>query len=336
MSSADRSTSSSRAVTDLHARGIISHGDAESLAGATLSGFDLATAQQLFDKVGQVDGIAVRGEPGTDPEELRDDIAAVLPPGTEALTGTEVADEGSTAIREGLGAFTQVLLVFAGVSLLVGAFVIWNTFAVTVAQRRREIALLRAVGASRRQVLGGIIIEAATIGLLSAGLGLVAGVGLAVGIRQLLKLIGLEMPTTAATIEPRTVLAAVSVGVIVTVVAAVAPALSATRVSPVEALRDGDPPPTPSAGVGRCGAGRSLLSVRRVWRPCAWWEPTVAHRGGDAGHVRRPGGLWPDARRDAGDPGRPRAARTARRMAARNIGRASRRAAATALALTSA
>ena len=141
--------------------GIISYGDSESLAGATLSGFDLATAQQLFDKVGQVDGIAVRGEPGTDPEELRDDIAAVLPPGTEALTGTEVADEGSTAIREGLGAFTQVLLVFAGVSLLVGAFVIWNTFAVTVAQRRREIALAArrrrdpAAGAGRHHHRGG-------------------------------------------------------------------------------------------------------------------------------------------------------------------------------------
>ena len=315
--------------------GIISYGDSESLAGATLSGFDLATAQQLFDKVGQLDGIAVRGAPGTDPEELRDDIAAVLPPGTEALTGTQVADEGSTAIREGLGAFTQILLVFAGVSLLVGAFVIWNTFAVTVAQRRREIALLRAVGATRRQVLGGIIIEAATIGLLAAGLGLGAGVGLAVGIRQLLKLIGLEMPTTAATIEPRTVLAAVSVGVIVTVVAAVAPALSATRVSPVEALRDGDPTTNAISrrrqawgwtllALGAAGMTAVALVGNQPWLTGA--STLITFVGLVICGPTLAGMLAAVA--DRGRRG------TARRMAARNIGRASRRAAATALALT--
>ena len=114
------------------------------------------------------------------PEELRDDIAAVLPPGTEALTGPRSprrAPPPSARPRS----LHQVLLVFAAVSLLVGAFVIWNTFDVLVAQRRREIALLRAVGATRRQIMGGIITEASTIGLLSAGLGLGAGVGLAIG-----------------------------------------------------------------------------------------------------------------------------------------------------------
>ena len=224
---------------------------------------------------------------------------------------------------------------FAGVSLLVGAFVIWNTFAVTVAQRRREIALLRAVGATRRQVLGGIIIEAATIGLVSAGLGLGAGVGLAVGIRQLLRIIGLEMPTTTATIEPRTVLAAVSVGVIVTVAAAVAPALSAMRVSPVEALRDGDPTSNALSRRRRV-AGWALLAIGAAAMTVAAalgnrpWLTGAATLVAFAGLVIA-GPTLAVALAALADRGR---RGTVRRMAARNIGRASRRAAATALALT--
>ena len=95
------------------------------------------------------------------PSELRDRIAAVLPDGVEALTGEQVAADGTAAVRDAMGVFTTVLLVFAGVSVLVGSFVIWNTFNVLVAQRRREVALLRAVGATRRQVLGGVLVEAA-------------------------------------------------------------------------------------------------------------------------------------------------------------------------------
>ena len=110
-------------------------------------------------------------------------------------------------------------------SLLVGSFVIWNTFNVLVAQRRRETALLRAVGATRRQVLGGIVLEALVVGIVSSALGLLAGVGLAVGIRELLAAVGIEVPTTSAAVEPRTVVAALLVGVVVTVVAAVVPAL---------------------------------------------------------------------------------------------------------------
>ena len=116
----------------------------------------------------------------------------------EALTGEQVAADGTAAVRDAMGIFTTVLLVFAGVSVLVGSFVIWNTFNVLVAQRRREVALLRAVGATRRQVLGGVLIEAGLIGLVSGGIGLLLGVGLAAGIRSLLELIGVEMPTHLA------------------------------------------------------------------------------------------------------------------------------------------
>ena len=110
----------------------------------------------------------------------------MLPDGAEAVTGEQVAADGTAAVRDAMGIFTTVLLVFAGVALLVGTFVIWNTFNVLVAQRRREVALLRAVGATRRQVLGGVLLEAASIGLVAGAVGLLTGVGLAVGIRSLL------------------------------------------------------------------------------------------------------------------------------------------------------
>ena len=141
------------------------------------------------------------------PQALRDRIAEVLPDGVQALTGEQVAADGTAAVRDAMGIFTTVLLVFAGVSLLVGSFVIWNTFNVLVAQRRREVALLRAVGATRRQVLAGVLVEAAVIGLVAGGLGLLLGVALAAGIRALLELIGVELPTTSPAVETRTLVA---------------------------------------------------------------------------------------------------------------------------------
>jgi putative ABC transport system permease protein len=315
--------------------GLVGFGKTDSLAGATLAAFDLRTAQQRLDKVGKVDQIDVLGDATVTSAQLRDAIAKRLPAGAQALTGSQVADQNSTAIRDGLGLFTKILLVFAAVSLLVGSFVIWNTFNVLVAQRRRETALLRAVGATRRQVLGGIVFEALVIGLVSSGLGLLAGIGLAVGIRELLAAIGIEVPTTAAAVEPRTVVAALLVGVVVTVVAAVVPAIAATRVGPVEALREAQ---AVSTGVGRVRAvvGWSVLtlgvagmvvcivlgdqpvltalSVLVAFAGMVTTGPLLA-RGMARLADRGPrGGGW--------------------RMAARNVARAPQRAAATALALT--
>jgi putative ABC transport system permease protein len=315
--------------------GIVSHGNAESMAGATLAGFDLETAQKLYDKVGKVDGVAIRARPGVSPEKLRDEVAAILPPGLEALTGTEVAREGTEAIRDGLGIFTQVLLVFAAVSLLVGSFVIWNTFNVLVAQRRREIALMRAVGATRRQILGGVFTEASILGLTSAGLGLAAGVGLAIGIHDLLTLFGIELPTTTPTVETRTVLAALAVGVLVTVTAAILPAVAATRVTPVEALREGDPS-TDRISRRRRLAGCALLGSGLVGMATIAWAGDQPWLTGAmtlvtfVGLVLSGPMLAEVLARLAG-----RARRgTPRQVAARNIARSPRRAAATALALT--
>ncbi|USQ78083.1 ABC transporter permease [Ornithinimicrobium cryptoxanthini] len=310
-------------------------GDSDSLAGATLAGFDLPTAQQVLGKSGQVDEIAVLAESDVRPEDLRSSIADVLPPGTEALSGAEVAGEQATAMQDGLAVFSQVLLVFAAVALLVGSFVIWNTFNVLVAQRRREIALLRAVGATRRQVLSGILLESEAIGLLASALGILAGMGLAIGIRQLLVLIGIEVPTTAVALEPRTVIAALAVGVGVTTLAAAVPGWAATRIAPIEALRDSTPttdgirlrrriagPLVLGAGVLGLVASAvvgdemmlTALASLTAFVGLVLAGPSLAQGTARiAGHGRR-GGSW--------------------RMAARNIARAPRRAAATALALT--
>ena len=315
--------------------GTIGFGENDSLLGATMAGFDLTTAQRLFDKVGLVDEVDVQAEPGVSAGELRDRIAAVLPDEVEALTGDQVAADGSAAVRDAMGAFTTVLLAFAVISLLVGSFVIWNTFNVLVAQRRREVALLRAVGATRRQVLGGVLVEATLVGTLSGGLGLVLGVALAAGIRSLLKLIGVEMPTTSPAIEMRTVAAALLVGILVTVVAAIAPAWAATRVAPMEALRDAVPTHRAAgrrrsiAGAVLVATGTAALAACIVMGDQRWWTviatmvtfaglvvagPTLARATARLANHGRPGGGW--------------------RMAARNIERDSRRAAATALALT--
>ena len=315
--------------------GEIGFGDTDSLLGATLAGFDLPTAQQVLDKRGVVDEIDVRAAAGVGPRELRARIAEVLPDRVQALTGEQVAADGTAAVRDATGVFTTVLLVFAGVSVLVGSFVIWNTFNVMVSQRRREVALLRAVGATRRQVLTGVLVEAAVIGLVAGGAGLLLGVALAAGIRSLLGLIGVEIPTTAPALGARTVVAALAVGLLVTIIAALAPAWSATRAAPLEALRDAVPPSGAvwrgrrSAGwvltaigvtalVGCAVAGDqrwgTLLATATTFAGLVLAGPTLARGMARLADHGRRGGGW--------------------RMAARNIARNSRRSAASALALT--
>lgn len=315
--------------------GVVGFGKSDSIAGATLALFDLQTSQRLLGKVGRVDQVAVRAEDGVSTGRLQAEVAAVLPAGLEVLTAGQVADQGAASIREGTSVFTQVLLVFAGVSLFVGSFVIWNTFSVLVAQRRREVALLRAVGATRRQILAGMLLEAGVVGLLSAAVGLLSGVALAVGIRSLLKLIGIEVPTTSAAVEPRTVVAALVVGVGVTLVAALAPAWTATRVSPMEALREASPSGG-DIGAFRRTAGRILLATGGLGLAAAvvvgdlMWLTGAATVAVFAGLVAAGPTLarWVAALADRGRRG------SGWRLAARNIGRTPRRAAATALALT--
>ena len=221
--------------------GIATIGGAESLGGATLALFDTPTAQELFDKVGKVDAIAVAAAPGITEIELKNRIQTVLPEGVEAATASNVSEEQSKVIQDGLGFFNTALLVFASVALFVGAFLIFNTFSITVAQRTREFGLLRALGASGRQVMASVIVEALIVGVVAAALGLGAGFLIAMGLNALLGAFGIELPQAALQLQARTVIVSVIVGVVVTVLSAVIPARRAARISPMEALREGAP-----------------------------------------------------------------------------------------------
>ncbi len=218
--------------------GIAGFGSADNLAGATLTFFQTSTAQQVLDRVGTFDQISVRADDGVSSADLRGRIADVLPKGVEAVTATTVANEQSKTLQDSLSFFRVALLVFAFIALFVGAFIIFNTFTIIVAQRSRELALLRAIGASRRQVMTSVVVEAIVTGLVAAAVGIVAGIGIAVGLKGLLKAFGVDLPSTSLQLEARTVIVSLVVGVIVTVVSSVLPALRASRVSPIEAMRE--------------------------------------------------------------------------------------------------
>jgi putative ABC transport system permease protein len=219
--------------------GIAQYGTANSLAGITLAAFDLPTAQQISDEVGQFDTINVITNPRADKATVERAIAHVLPPGAEVVTGQTVQNEQTNSVDKALSFFSTALLVFAFIALFVGAFTIFNTFSIIVGQRTRELALLRIVGASRRQIFRSVLAEAAIVGAASSLIGVGLGVLAAIGIEALLRGFGTTLPSGTLVFEPRTVVVCLLVGIGVTVVAAVGPARRAVRIQPVEALREG-------------------------------------------------------------------------------------------------
>ena len=188
--------------------GFVKFGTADNLAGATIAAFDLPTAQVLFNRTGQYDAIDVLATSGADKATVQRDIAKVLPPGVEVVTGQTVANEQTTSINQALSFFSTALLVFAFISLFVGGFTIFNTFSILVGQRTRELALLRIVGASRRQVFRSVLIEATLLGLVASLIGLGLGVLAALGLEALLKGFGITLPSGPLVFESRTVFAA--------------------------------------------------------------------------------------------------------------------------------
>jgi putative ABC transport system permease protein len=218
--------------------GIARFGTANNLAGATIAAFDLPTAQSVLDRVGQFNAIDVVARPGADKASVQRDIAKVLPHGVEVVTGQAVANEATNQINQALSFFSTALLVFAFIALFVGAFTILNTFSIIVGQRTRELALLRIVGASRRQVFRSVIGEAAIVGLVASLVGIGLGVLSAIGLEALLKGFGIDLPSGSLAFQTRTVVVALIVGVGVTVVAAVSPARRAVRIPPVAAISD--------------------------------------------------------------------------------------------------
>ncbi len=209
------------------------------LAGATLVVFDDKSAQKYFYGGEDVfSTIAVQGRAGVSQEELASAVAKVIPPGTEAVTGEKLGAESKDLFDQLLGFMNTFLLVFAGIALVVGTFLIVNTFSILVAQRSRELALLRALGASRKQVSRSVLTEAFVIGLIGSTLGLALGFGLAMALKAIFSNFGLDLSGTALVFEPRTIAAGYLVGVLVTMVAAWIPARRAARVPPVAAMRD--------------------------------------------------------------------------------------------------
>ncbi len=206
--------------------------------GASVTAFDTATAQRLLLAPNQFSAVHIAAAAGLGQQELRTRVSAVLPAGVEAITGEQLADESASAIQQAIGGFSIFLLVFAAISVFVGAFIIFNTFTMLVAQRVRELALLRAIGASRRQVQVSLQVEAAVVGSAGATAGLVVGAGLAVLLRAAVGAFGVELPSSTLVFAPRTIVVAYAVGIVITSVAAYIPARKAASVPPVAAMRE--------------------------------------------------------------------------------------------------
>jgi putative ABC transport system permease protein len=218
--------------------GLAQYGDVASLGSATFTVFTIPAAQQLLDREGQYDDISVAAKEGVTQQQLVQEIRPILPATAQVRTGAAQAKEDAKDVE-----FTKfiryVLLTFAGVALFVGAFVIFNTLSITVAQRTREFATLRTIGASRRQVLWSVVLEAVVIGFVAALIGLFAGLGLAAGLNALFKALNADLPTQGLVFAPRTVIVSLLIGVLVTLFAGLFPAIRATRVPPIAAVREG-------------------------------------------------------------------------------------------------
>jgi putative ABC transport system permease protein len=225
-------------ATDYELSGVTEFGTGVALGGASLVEFTLPEAQRVTDKVGEFDEIAVEAEEGVTPDELRDRINAVLPDTADARTGEQIADDDSQEIKDGFGFLTTALLIFAGITVFVGAFLIFNIFSITVAQRTREFGMLRTLGASSRQILATVIGEALLLGIVSSIIGIAAGAGFVKLLLALFEAIGFELPQSGLPLEPRTIIVGLVVGVLATLISSLIPALRATRVTPLEALRE--------------------------------------------------------------------------------------------------
>ncbi|MFI9203388.1 ABC transporter permease [Streptomyces sp. NPDC053048] len=216
--------------------GVFTTDDGNVSAGGSLALFDTPTAQKLYGKPGEFGEIDVKAAPGTSQAALKASLEKILPKDTEATTGKQLADEQSRIISQSMDGMRTSLLVFAGISLFVGIFIIANTFTMLVAQRTKELALLRAVGASRRQVTRSVLIEAFVVGTVAGVTGLLAGIGIGSGLRALIGSTGATVPDGPLVIAPNTILTSLGVGIVVTMLAAWLPGRRAAKIPPVAAM----------------------------------------------------------------------------------------------------
>ena len=242
-------------VQDFKIAGTVKFASATSLGGATMAIFTLPTAQLLFHKQGQYDQINVASKPGISHDALLSAIRPLLPPYGQVRTGQAQAAQATKDTSGALSIIQDFLLAFGGVALFVGSFVIANTLSITIAQRTRELATLRTLGATRRQVLRSVLLEALIIGTLASVVGLFLGLGLAKGLNALFVSFGIDLPKAGTVFKARTVIISLAVGIVITMLAALRPALRSTRVPAIAAVREGAVlPPSRFARFGTPGA----------------------------------------------------------------------------------
>jgi putative ABC transport system permease protein len=227
-----------------------------SFGGTSIAQVTLPVAQRLTHKRGRFDQISIAARDGVSPATLKRRLEGVLPGSVRIETAAERADRSSEEIQDGLGFLQTVLLVFGFVAVFVGAFLIFNTFSITVAQRISEFGLLRTLGASRRQVLATVVAEAVAIGLAGAVVGIAGGYLIAALLNALFEAIGIDLPTTGLVMKTRTIVVSLAIGIAVTLVSSMVPALRSTRVPPIAAMQAVGPP----AG-GRQRLVYALLSI---------------------------------------------------------------------------
>jgi putative ABC transport system permease protein len=247
-------------IEEFRVSGIAKFGDVDSLAGATIAAFDLPTAQRLLRKDGY-DTISVAGRDGTTVEELIALIRPLLPATAEVKSASARAASDSKEVNEFISYLRYALLAFGGIALFVGGFVIFNTLSITVAQRTREFATLRTLGASRRQVLGSVVVETLTIGVLASLVGLGIGFVLAKQLSALFGVLGLALPEAGTVVAVRTVSVSLVVGTAITLLAGLVPALRATRVPPIASVREGATMESRRVGARTTLAASALLGL---------------------------------------------------------------------------
>ena len=218
--------------------GIAKFGTADSPGGASMVLFSDSTAQELLAEAGRVDGAAFIAKDGVSQATLVANLQPLVGDEIQVITGAQLTKEDQDHVHDDMAAFSVFMMVFVGVAMFVGAFIINNTFSIIVSQRTKEMAMLRAIGASGRQVRRAVLIEASAVGLVASAAGLVAGVGVAQGLKLLMSAIGIDIPGGSPVIKSSTIITSILVGVLVTVFSAAMPARRASKVPPIAALRD--------------------------------------------------------------------------------------------------
>jgi len=253
------SVAADQGIRQFEITGVATFASASSIGASTIAIFDVPTAQDLFDKDGKFDEVQVAARPGVTPEKLAGEIRPLLPETAKVKTAEAQTQEQVDNVNEGVGIFQKVLLAFGGIALFVGAFVIANTLSITIAQRMREFATLRTIGGSRRQVLRIVMLEALVVGAVASLFGLLFGLAIAKGLNALFSALGVEFPSGGTILATRTIVVSLTVGIVVTLLASLRPAIKATRVPPIAAVREGAT--LPSSRLSRFGPIVSIVTL---------------------------------------------------------------------------